>query len=117
VYMRQEKLRLLVATGSAGHRNVQVGTGWHSQHGQQEKACCTAMRLYREGLVRGGKKEKSGATVTDSRSDQSVSQCVRPFQIIPEHSDQSVSQYVSMSAHSRPVSALSKSVRIASKFY
>ena len=37
VYMRQEKLRLLAVTGSAGHRNVETSTGWHSQHGQQGK--------------------------------------------------------------------------------
>jgi len=47
--MREEKLRLLAATGSAEHRNAEISIGWDSQRGQQEKACCTARRLYREG--------------------------------------------------------------------
>jgi len=34
IYMREEKLKLLAATGTAEHRKAQVSTGWHSQRGQ-----------------------------------------------------------------------------------
>jgi len=66
VYMRQEKLKLLAATGTAKHRNAQVSTGRHSQRGQQGKVCYTATRLFREGTSprRAEKREKSRATVT-----------------------------------------------------
>jgi len=72
--MRQEKLRLLAATGSAEHRNAEISTGWDSQRGQQEKACRTARRLYREGSSprKEGRKEMSGATVTRSTQDQII---------------------------------------------
>ena len=65
MYMRQEKLKLLAATGTAKHRNAQVSTGWHSQCGQQGKVCYTATRLFREGTSprRAEKREKSGATI------------------------------------------------------
>ena len=58
MYTRQEKLKLLAATGTAEHRNAQVSIGWHSQYGQQGNACYTATRLFREGNWSGKKSEE-----------------------------------------------------------
>jgi len=70
IHKARERLKLLAATGTAEHRNVQANTGWHSQHGQQGNMCRTATRLFRKGTSpeREVKKEKSGATVTPYRN-------------------------------------------------
>ena len=61
--MKQEKVRLLAATGTAEHRTAQVGTANRNSKGN---TCHTVIRLFRMGTNprKEVKRKKSGETIT-----------------------------------------------------